>query len=324
MTNVGLIGYGKAGRVFHGPLINSVDGLHLLKIVEHRGDDEINALLADPEVELVVIATPNETHFDLGRRALLAGKHVVIDKPFTVTSDAARQLIDLARDQKRILTVFHNRRWEGDFLTIRRLLDRNALGRVVYFEARFDRFRNEARLGAWRESSASGSGILYDLGSHLIDQALVLFGKPESIIADVRRERDFGEADDAFDLWMRYPRLKVSLTAGMLVRERTPRFTVRGTHASFVKFGLDPQEAALAEGRTPRDADWGREPREQWGTLITDHGEEIVETLPGSYQSFYENVRDVIAGRARLAVDPEQACDTIEIIERASASRSSA
>lgn len=324
MTNVALIGYGKAGRVFHAPLINSVDGLHLYKIVEHRGDDEVNALLADPAVGLVVIATPNETHFDLGRRALLADKHVVIDKPFTVTSDAARQLIVLARERNRILTVFHNRRWEGDFLTIRRLVDRNALGHVVYFEARFDRFRNEAKLGAWRESSASGSGILYDLGSHLIDQSLVLFGKPESIIADVRRERDFGEADDAFDLWMRYPRLKVSLTAGMLVRERTPRFTVRGTHATFVKFGLDPQEAALAEGRTPRDADWGKEPRDQWGTLITDHGEEIVETLPGSYQSFYENVRDVIAGRARLAVDPEQARDTIEIIERASASRFSA
>ena len=320
MTNAGLIGYGKAGRVFHAPLINSVDGLHLHKIVEHRGDDEVSALLADPEVELVVIATPNETHFDLGRRALLANKHVVIDKPFTVTSDAARQLIDLARERKRILTVFHNRRWEGDFLTIRRLLDRNALGRVVSFEARFDRFRNEAKLGAWRESSASGSGILYDLGSHLIDQALVLFGKPESITADVRRERDFGEASDAFDIWMRYPRLRVSLTAGMLVRERTPRFTVRGTHATFVKFGLDPQEAALAAGGTPRDADWGKEPREQWGTLITDHGEEIVETLPGSYQSFYENLRDVIAGRAELAVDPEQARDTIEISERAAAS----
>lgn len=317
MTNVGLIGYGKAGRVFHAPLINAVDGLHLHKIVEHRGDAGVNALLADAAIGLVVIATPNESHFDLGRRALLAGKHVVIDKPFTVTSDAARQLIDLARERDRILTVFQNRRWEGDFLTIRRLLAQNALGRVVFFEARFDRFRNEPKLGAWRESSASGSGILYDLGSHLIDQALVLFGKPESITADVRRERDFGEADDTFDIWMRYPRLKVALTAGMLVRERTPRFTVRGTHGTFVKFGIDPQEAALAAGRTPGDAGWGKEPREQWGTLITGHGEQLVETLPGSYQSFYENVRDVIAGHARLAVDPRDACTTIELIEQA-------
>ena len=317
MIGAGLIGYGKAGRVFHAPLIRSVDGLQLLTIVEHRGDAQVEAMLADPAIALVVIATPNESHFDLGRRALLADKHVVIDKPFTVTSLEAQQLIALARERNRILTVFHNRRWEGDFLTIQRLLEQNAFGRVVYFEARFDRFRNEPRPGAWRETAAPGSGILYDLGSHLIDQALLLFGKPESVLADVRTERDFGDADDAFDIWMKYPRLKVLLTAGMLIRERTPRFTIRGTAATFVKFGLDPQEAALSEGRLPRDGDWGREPREQWGTLMRDRGEEIIETLPGSYQSFYENVRDVIRGRARLAVDPEQARTTIEIIERA-------
>lgn len=275
-------------RIFHAPLLRSVDGLHLQKIVEHRGDVEVEALLNDREIELVVIATPNESHFDLGRRALLADKHVVIDKPFTVTSDQAQQLIDLARERNRILTVFHNRRWEGDFLTIRRLIDQNAFGRVVFFEARFDRFRNEPRPGAW----------------------------PQPVVADVRRERDFGDADDAFDIWMKYPRLKVSLAAGMLIRERTPRFTIRGTTATFTKSGLDPQEAALAEGRTPRDGNWGRERREQWGTLITDRGEEIIETQPGSYQSFYENVRDVIAGRAQLAVDPEQAQTTIEIIEQ--------
>src|SRR6476619_6593637 len=135
MTNVGLIGYGKAGRVFHAPLIRSVDGLELRRIVEHRGDAEVDALLADRAIDVVVIATPKESHFDLGRRALVAGKHVVIDKPFTVTSGEARQLIDLARERTRILTVFHNRRWEGDFLTIRRLLDQNAFGRVVFFEA---------------------------------------------------------------------------------------------------------------------------------------------------------------------------------------------
>lgn len=324
MTGVGLIGYGKAGRVFHAPLIRSVDGLQLLTIVEHRGDSEVDALLADPAIELIVLATPNESHFPLGRRALLAGRHLVIDKPFTVTSDEGRQLIDLARERNRTLTVFHNRRWEGDFLTIRRLLERGAFGRVVYFEARFDRFRNEPRPGAWRETASPGSGILYDLGSHLIDQALLLFGKPQSVKADVRTERDFGESADAFDIWMKYPRLHVSLTAGMLVRERTPRFTVRGTAATFVKFGLDPQEAALASGRTPRDADWGREPREQWGTLITDRGEEIIETLPGSYQRFYENVRDAIAGRAELEVKPEQALATIETIERALATSRSA
>jgi len=318
MTAVGLIGYGKAGRVFHAPLIESVDGLRLHKIVQHRGDDEVNAMLADEQINLVVIATPNDSHFDLGRRALLAGKHVVVDKPFTVTSDEARGLIDVAREQKRILTVFHNRRWEGDFLTIQRLLQQKALGRVVSFEARFDRFRNEARPGAWRESSRAGSGILYDLGSHLIDQALVLFGRPDRINADVRTERDFGESDDAFDIWMDYPRLKVSLRAGMLVRERTPRFTVRGTEGTFVTHAIDPQEAALMAGRSPRERDWGNLPRDEWGTLFTDRGEEKVETLPGRYQSFYENVRDAIAGHASLTVTPEQALATIEIIEMAS------
>lgn len=319
MIGAGLIGYGKAGRVFHAPLIRSVDGLNLRALAEHRSED-IGPMLRDRDIDVVVIATPNESHFDLGRRALEAGKHVVIDKPFTVTASEARQLIALARERNRILTVFHNRRWEGDFRTIRRLVEEKVFGRVVLFEARFDRFRNEARPGAWRETDAPGSGILYDLGSHLIDQALVLFGRPERVTADVRRERDFGASDDAFDLWLHYPRLKVILSAGMLVREPTPRFTVRGTDAAFVKSGLDPQEAALMAGHTPREEGWGREPREQWGTLYTNRGAELVETLPGAYQHFYENLRDTIAGRTTLAVNPDDAALTIEIIETALAS----
>lgn len=318
---VGLVGYGKAGRGFHEPLILSVDGLNLTRIVKSRADTAgFDALLTDREVTAVVIATPNESHFDLARRSLLAGKHVVVDKPFTVTSDEARALIDIARDQQRILTVFHNRRWEGDFRTLRRLIDEKALGRVVLYEARFDRFRNAPRPGSWREESRPGSGILYDLGSHLIDQALVLFGVPQRVTADIRTERSFGESDDAFDLWMHYPQLKVSLTAGMLVREPTARFTIRGTEGTFVKSGLDPQEAALAAGESPRDEGWGREPREQWGRLITDRGQETIETLPGSYQSFYENLRDAMAGREPLIVDPEQARTTIEVIEAAARS----
>jgi scyllo-inositol 2-dehydrogenase (NADP+) len=329
---VGLIGYGKAGRVFHAPLIESVSGLSLKTIVQrHPGDAgkrhpatevvrDPGSVFDDAEIALVVVATPNDSHFELGRRALLAGKHVVIDKPFTVTSDEAGQLIDLAAGQHRILTAFHNRRFDGDFLTIRHLIEEKSLGRIVSFEGRFDRLRSKPRPGAWQDASTPGSGVLYDLGSHLIDQALVLFGIPNHIIADVRIERDFGSSDDAFDLWLDYPRLKVALGAGMLVRERTPRFTLRGTEGTFVKYGVDPQEGALGQGATPRDAGWGREPREQWGTLITDRGEEIIETLPGSYESFYENVRDAIAGRALLHVQPEQARTTIEIIEAAARS----
>jgi scyllo-inositol 2-dehydrogenase (NADP+) len=314
---VGLIGYGKAGRVFHEPLIQSVAGLDLRRIVKSRSEDP-EAMFGDTQIDLVVVATPNSSHFDLASRALHAGKHVVVDKPFTVTSDQARRLIDLARERKRLLTVFQNRRWEGDFLTIRKLLERNALGRLVSYEARFDRLRTEPRPEAWRESDAPGSGILYDLGSHLIDQALLLFGRPQRVTADVRNERGFGPADDAFDIWMHYRSLKVTLLAGMLVRERTPRYTLRGTEATFVKYGLDPQEADLAAGRSPRDPDWGREPRENWGTLITDRGEERIETLPGNYAAFYENVRDAITRGAPLAVDPETARTTTEIIEGAS------
>ncbi len=310
--DVGLIGYGMAGRVFHAPLIQSVDGLHLRTIAKR---DEVEAMLADDRIELVVVATPNISHFDLARRALLAGKHVVVDKPFTVTSAEARRLIDLARERSRVLTVFHNRRWEGDFLTLRRLLEEKVFGRIVSYEARFDRFRNEPRPGAWRESADPGSGILYDLGSHLIDQAVLLFGAPDRITADVRRERDFGSTDDAFDIWMDHGPVKVTLRAGMLVREPTPRYTLRGTSATFTKYGKDPQEADLAAGRSPRDPGWGREPREQWGTLFTDGGEERVETLPGNYAAFYENVRDAIATGAPLAVDPEQARLTIELME---------
>ena len=330
--NVGLVGYGLAGRVFHAPLIDAVHGLRLHTIVQRRGDDagdryrgatiarDFSDLLEETAVSVVVIATPNPSHFDLARRALLAGKHVVVDKPFTVTSNEARRLIDLAREQQRILTVFQNRRWEGDFRTIRRLIEEDRFGRIVYFEARFDRFRDKPKPNAWRETDRAGSGILYDLGSHLIDQSTLLFGRPERVTGDVRQERDFGASDDAFEIWLHYPRMRVALHAGMLVRERTPRFTVRGTSASFTKFGLDPQERALAAGQSPRDAGWGREPREQWGVLLTERGEETIETLPGAYQMFYENLRDAIIRGAPLEVRADDARLTIEIIEAAARS----
>ena len=320
MFGVALIGFGKAGKVFHAPLIRATDGLDLRAIVEHRSDP-VDPVLDRDDIDVVVVATPNDSHFDLARRALLAGKHVVVDKPFTVTSAEAQELIALTRQRDRLLTVFHNRRWEGDFRTIRKLIDAGVFGRIVMFEARFDRFRNEPKPNAWRETAAPGSGILYDLGSHLIDQATLLFGRPQRVTGDVRRERDFGDSDDAFDIWLDYRDVKVILRAGMLVREPAPRFVVRGTAATFVKSGLDPQEAALMAGHTPREEGWGREPREQWGTLYTDRGAETIETLPGAYQDFYANLRDAIEGRAPLAVDPEDARRTIEIIEEVLRSR---
>jgi scyllo-inositol 2-dehydrogenase (NADP+) len=331
--SVGLIGYGMAGRTFHAPVIESVPGLRLKKVVERHGDEsrkrypwvevvgDWSALLKDEGIDLVVIATPNLTHFELARQSLMANKHVLVEKPFTTTSAQARELTDLARRQNRIISVNHNRRWDGDFQTVKRLLDDKLLGRLVEFESHYDRFRNYQRPNAWRETEAAGGGILFDLGSHLIDQAQVLFGLPQTITADIRIQRDFAKAVDNFELILDYGALKVSLKAGMLVREQSPRFILHGTEGSFVKYGFDPQEEALKRGLTPSEADWGKEPGERWGTLITQLGglgfEGKVETIAGCYQAFYHNIVDAIGGRQEIAVRPEEARNTIRIIELA-------
>lgn len=330
---VGLIGYGMAARVFHAPVIRSVAGLRLTKVVERHGDEshslrppvevvrDADALLQDEEIELVVITTPNSSHFELARRSLLARKHVVVEKPFTATSAQAQELIELARRQERIISVNQNRRWDGDFQTVKKILDSRLLGRLVEFESHYDRFRNSPRPGAWREQEVEGSGILYDLGSHLIDQAQILFGLPEMITADLRIQRDFAKTTDNFELILHYDGLKVALRAGMLVRCPSPRFILHGSLGSFLKYGIDPQEEALKQGRLPSEPDWGREPKELWGRLITEAGglnlDGQVETLAGCYQAFYRNIADAIGGRAELAVKPEEARNTIRIIELA-------
>ncbi len=331
---VGLIGYGMAGQVFHAPVITAVPHLQLSKVVERRGDTsrqrypwvevvrDAAALFEDKDIELVVVATPNASHFDLARQALLAHKHVVVDKPFTITSEQAQQLIELARRQNTLISVFQNRRWDGDFQTVSQIVRQGCLGRLVEYESHFDRFRNYfSPERAWREEAGLGSGVLFDLGSHLIDQAQVLFGLPQMLTADIRSQRDVGKADDQFELVLHYDNLKVTLKAGLLVREPGPRFALHGTAGSFVKYGVDPQEEALKRGLSPREPDWGMEPKERWGTLNTQigdlhfHGK--VETARGCYQAYYENVYQAITRQAELAVKPEHARNTIRIIELA-------
>lgn len=331
--NVGLVGYGSAARIFHAPLIQAVPGLHLKAVVERHGNESqklypevevfrhIETLLEDSSIHLVVITTPNASHFDLAQQALLAGKHVVVEKPFTANSKQAQVLIKLARQQGKIISVNHNRRWDGDFLTIKKLLEHKFLGRLVEYESHFDRFRNYVRPNAWKETVGEGSGILFDLGSHLIDQAQVLFGLPQMVTADIRVQRDGGSADDNFELILHYDALKVTLKAGMLVREPCSRFILHGTEGSFIKQGYDPQENALKEGHTSLEAGWGTEPKDRWGTLITQLNglqfEGQIETLPGCYQAYYQNLVDAIHKKAELAVEPEEARDTIRIIELA-------
>jgi scyllo-inositol 2-dehydrogenase (NADP+) len=332
--NVGLIGFGVGGRFFHAPVIQSVPSLKLKKVVERHGVEsrkiypwvqvvsDIADLISDEEIELVVITTPNSSHFDIAKQCLLANKHIVVEKPFTLTSLQAQELIDLAHKQNKVISVHQNRRWDGDFLTVRRLLDSKILGRLVEYESHFDRFRNASKPGAWREEEGVGGGVLLDIGTHLIDQAQVLFGLPLMITSDIRMQREFAKVDDNFELILHYDDLKVTLKAGMLVRKESPRFILYGTEGSFVKYGLDPQEKAMRKGLVPsREENWGIEAPEQWGSLVTQVSglklEGRIETLAGNYPAYYQNVADAITGRAELFVKPEEARNTIRIIELA-------
>ncbi len=333
MIDVGLIGFGFGGRTFHAPVIRSVSGLRLAAVLQRTGSEAskqypdvrvvrtLEELLTIDGIRLVVISTPNVTHFALGRQCLLAGKDVVIDKPLATSHEEGMALARIAKENRRMLSVYQNRRWDGDFKTIRKLIESKTLGRLVLYQSHYDRFRPGLRPGAWRERNEPGSGMLFDLGVHLIDQAIQLFGKPNSVSADVRCERDGALADDAFDVTLRYPGMRAVLHSSMLACTPGPRFLLRGTAGSYLKTAFDPQEDALKRGETPGEDSWGREPKEMWGTLATPQEDKIscqaVPTEPGDYRGFYENVRDAILGRASLSVTPEQALDVLRAIELA-------
>lgn len=333
MINVGLVGFGFAGRVFHAPIISAVAGLELRAILQRSSNEaalcypkaqivrSMDELLAIDEIKLVVIATPNASHYPLARQCLLAGRDVVVDKPFTTSYREAAELVDLAKQRGQLLTVYQNLRCNGDFRTIRRLVQSGLLGRTVLYEAHFDRYRLHMRPGAWRERAEPGSGVFFDLGVHLIDQAIVLFGLPEAITADIRVERDGAVADDAFDVTMHYPRTHVLLRASMIALAPDVRYIVRGENGAFVKYGIDPQEEALKRGEVPRDDTWGREDREKWGILYTPEGKSIrtetITTIPGDYRLFYTNVRDAILGHAPIDVTQEQMLNVMDALESA-------
>jgi len=335
--NTGLIGFGVGGQVFHAPILTAVEGLLLKKIRAVR-PEQIEAagkrypgsqlvahaeeIIEDPAIDLVVIATPNKFHLPLAKQALEAGKHVVVDKPFTITAADADSLILLAEKKQKILSVFQSRRFDSDFRTVQQIIRTGALGEIVEMESRYDRFRNFLKPGAWREADEPGSGLLYDLGSHLIDQALTLFGLPLAVTACILRQRKQARVDDNFELILHYPLLKVTLKAGMLVREALPRFVLLGEQGSFVKKGMDVQEEALKAGLTPAThPDWGAEPPEIWGTLNTTvNGIHILgktESATGDYRIFYQNIYRAITGQDPLLVTAEQARNTIRIIELA-------
>ncbi len=328
---VGLVGFGMVAERFHVPLLRAQERLQLTHVVE-RHQDRSRGLtpsvitlrnveeLWESEVDLVVVLTPNETHFDLAEQALRSGKHVVIDKPFTVTSAQADRLISRARDAERLLTVFHNRRWDNDFLTVRELLEQGALGRLRRFESRWERYRPLPK-GGWREQPKDGSGVLYDLGSHLMDQTLTLFGKPRRLFAHLQTQREGVKAVDCFDLHLDYGEHQVHLHSDCLTAAPSFRFALHGEAASFVKRGLDPQEDALAAGGTPGSVGWGEEPQESWGELHTLGPEGIgcrrIPSRRGDYTEFYRNLAAALAGEEALHVSAEQARDVILALELA-------
>lgn len=346
---VAVIGYGLAGRIFHAPFVSAIPGFELAAIVTSsrreqamRDYPEANVvatpeeLFADPELDLIVVGTPNETHFDLASRALAAGKHVVLDKPFTNDASSARNLVGLARTHNRVLAPFHNRRFDNDFLTVSRLVEEGTLGRISQVISHYDRFRPIQRPNTWKEVGAAGGGILYDLGPHLVDQPLALYGAPQRITASVRRDRDQTDINDAFSIVLEYDRpdgykLLYECHATMLAADPAPRFRVHGTHGSYTKFGLDPQEAALLGGAKPprlNDANapaWLPEPESAWGklTLATERAEPVqleskaFPSVTGDYRRFYLQVRDAILGHAPLAISTEDGYRSIRLLDLA-------
>ncbi|HDR2162010.1 TPA: oxidoreductase [Enterobacter cancerogenus] len=325
---VGLIGYGYASKTFHAPLIAGTPGMDLAAIASSDAAkvatdwpsvpvvSEPKHLFNDPNIDLIVIPTPNDTHFPLAKAALEAGKHVVVDKPFTVTLSQARELDALAKSFGRLLSVFHNRRWDSDFLTVKSLINEGSLGEIAWFESHFDRYRPQVR-NRWREQAGPGSGIWYDLGPHLLDQAVNLFGLPVSLTVDLAQLRPGAQTTDCFHAILSYPQRRIVLHASMLAAAETARYIVHGTRGSYVKYGLDPQEERLKNGERLPQEDWGYDMRD--GVMTRFEGEEQVEetllTQPGNYPAYYAAIRDALNGTGENPVPASQAIQVMELIE---------
>mgnify|MGYP001104550238 CR=1 FL=1 len=321
-----IIGYGASARVFHAPLIQRVAGLELVGFASRdpqtrgrieqeqqlRAYDGLEGALADPQVELVILATPHDTHAPMAVAALDAGKHVVTDKVMCLNLGEYEQMRQAAQRSGRLLTVYHNRRWDGDFLTVRKLLAEGRIGEVRWLELSWSKF---GLWRSWRGSRARGGGRVYDLGAHLIDQALLLVGKPAvRVHAEIQREwLDADVESQAMITIVFEGGARAVIDVGCLTRYAKPRFHVVGPNGTFVKFGIDPQEAALKAG----DLDSAREPEAEYGRLITADGEEIIPTETGRWLSFYENVVDALNGKAQPAVTLEQMRQVIAVIDAA-------
>ena len=331
MIEVGLIGFGLGGKAFHAPVVSAVPGLRLAAVLQRSGNSAaeiypgvrivraVEDLLAIPSVRLVAISTPNDSHFSYAKACLEADRDVVIDKPFATTLAEAKQLSELALMRGRLLTVYQERRLDGDFLTLQQLIASGELGRLVHYESTFDRCRTQIR-DSWKERQGPGSGVFWDLGPHLVDHVLALFGEPEALLADVRIERDQAISPDAFDITFYYPHgFRAVVSSTTLAPVARPHFRVRGARATYVKQNLDPQEALLRAASPMGGESWGLEKEAEWGILaLSDGGSTAprrMPTLRGDYRKFYENVRDVMLGKAKPLVTLDEAIRVMYALE---------
>ncbi|MDM5340949.1 oxidoreductase [Fictibacillus enclensis] len=329
---VGLVGFGFSGATFHAPLISVLEEFKIEKVVSSNKEkvqqyfsevevvNNLEEVLEDETIDLVVITTPSGLHYEMAKQSLKGGKHVILEKPMVVEVWEAEELIQIAEEKNLLLSVYHNRRWDNDYLTVKKLIGDGVLGEVNTYQVHYDRYRPEVR-DRWREKQGPGSGVLYDLGSHLIDQALDLFGSPQFILADVLAQRENAETDDYFHIILGYEKLRVILHSGSMITSQGPRFQVHGSKGSFIKYGLDGQEAALKEGKKPINHSWGADDPRNYGMLVTMDGEkekqETIETLQGSYTTYYKKIAESIFEGKIAPVTAHEGLLVIKIIEAA-------
>jgi scyllo-inositol 2-dehydrogenase (NADP+) len=323
-----IVGYGFSAKTFHLPFITTLPEFEFCAVSSSQTETlkqdwpGINAytsateMIEGSDADLVIITAPNDVHFSLAKEALAHDKHVLLEKPFVTNTSDGETLIELAAQRNRVLSVYQNRRLDGDFLTVRKLIDEKRLGNVRYFESHFDRFRPEVRQ-RWRETAQDGGGLLFDLGPHLLDQALVLFGKPDSIHAHCRPLREGSSLNDFVHLTLGYADKVVVLHASLFSAGPNIRFQVQGDLGSYVKYGLDPQEDQLRAGQLPTQENWGDENKTEYGTLYRADRSEIIATERGGYQRFFKQLAIAIRDGEQPMVAAEEALLTISLIELA-------
>ncbi len=325
MISTAVIGCGFSARTFHIPFIQASPALQLVALSTRQGEQArldfpdvavypgASELLSDSDAQLVIITAPNDVHYELALHALQQGRHVVVDKPFVTSVAGGEELIAVAKDKGPVLSAYHNRRWDGDFLTVKQLIERGEVGEVHYFESHFDRFRPQVRQ-RWREQPGQGAGIWFDLGPHLLDQAVCLFGMPEALTGRCGTLRENSCVTDYFHVQLHYPRCEVVLHGSPFSAGPNARFQLQGSRGSYVKQGLDPQEDRLKAGVTPDSADWAAEAPADVGRLYTEHGDEDYPTKTGGYQHYYKELADAIVCGGEPPVTAEDALNVIRLV----------